>query len=202
MPRSMGTISCGCSTVAEGSVIKFPVCNSQLPPESEHHASCREYFQGRLCCFWLCRGAPRYSRLMSKPGAIIVFMTGNLARLARLYALISLCFACGSDGATDPTPTGSGPQIDIRYLNTLTPSQKNAVTTAANKWMRALSKDLGDFRFKSAAADCFADEPALDETHHNLLLFVSVGEIDGSGATYAPTNICGVSSRDTLPVLA
>jgi hypothetical protein len=139
---------------------------------------------------------------MSNPGAIIVFMTGNLARLARLYALIALCFACGSDGATDPTPTGSGPQIDIRYLSTLTPSQQNAVTTAASKWMRALSKNLGDFRFKSAAADCFPDEPALDETHHNLLLFISSGEVDGAGGTYALTTICGVSSRDTLPVLA
>ncbi len=141
-------------------------------------------------------------RLMSKPGAIIVFMTGNLARLAGLYVLTSLCIACGSDGTTDPPPTGSGPQIDIRYLNTLTPSQQNAVTAAANKWMRALSKNLGDFRFKSAAADCFPDEPALDETHHNLLLFVSAGEVDGSGGSYALTTICGVSSRDTLPVLA
>ncbi len=139
---------------------------------------------------------------MSRSGAIIVFMTGNLARLARQYVLISLCFACGSGGATDPTPTGSGPQIDVRYLNTLTPSQQNAVTAAADKWMHALSKNLGDFRFKSAAADCFPDEPALDETHHNLLLFVSVGEIDGPGGSFAFTSICGISSRDTLPVLS
>jgi len=76
------------------------------------------------------------------------------------------------------------------------------VTAAEDKWMRALSKNLGDFRFKSAAADCFPDEPALDETHHNLLLFVSAGEVDGPGGTYALTTICGVSSRDTLPVLA
>src|SRR5258706_16414595 len=202
MPRSTGTISCGCSTIAEGSVIKFPVCNSQVPPESEHHASCREYFQGRPCCFWLCRDASRNMGLMSRSGAIIVFMMGNLARLARLYVLISLCFACGSDGATDPPPTGSGPQIDVRYLNTLTPSQQNAVSAAAGKWMHALSKNLGDFRFKSAAADCFPDEPALDETHHNLLLFVSVGEIDGPGGSFAFTSICGISSRDTLPVLS
>jgi hypothetical protein len=141
-------------------------------------------------------------RLMSKHGAIIVFMTGNLARLVRLYGLISLCFACGSDGTTGPTPPGSGPQIDIRYLSTLTPSQQNAVTSAAEKWMRALSKNLGDFRFKSAAADCFPDEPALDETHHNLLLFISVGEIDGPGGQFAFTSICGISSRDTLPVLS
>jgi hypothetical protein len=140
--------------------------------------------------------------LMSKPGAIIVFMTENLARLARLYGLISLCFACGSDGTTDPPPTGSGPQIDVRYLNTLTPSQQNAVTTAANKWMRALSKNLGDFRFKSAAGDCFPDEPALDETHHNLLLFVSTGDVDGPNGAYALSTICSISSRDTLPVLA
>jgi hypothetical protein len=68
--------------------------------------------------------------------------------------------------------------------------------------MRALSKNLGDFHFKSAAADCFPDEPALDETHHNLLLFVSVGEIDGPGGEFAFTSICGMSSRDTLPVLS
>jgi hypothetical protein len=141
-------------------------------------------------------------RLMSKLGAIIVFMTENLVRLARLYVLTSLCLACGSDGTTDPPPTGSGPQIDIRYLSTLTPSQQNAVSAAADKWMRALSKNLGDFRLKSAAADCFPDEPALDETHHNLLLFVSTGDIDGPGGAYAFTTICSISSRDTLPILA
>ncbi len=129
-------------------------------------------------------------------------MTGNLGRLARLYALVSFCLACGSDGTTDPPPSGSGPQIDVRYINTLTPSQQNAVSAAADKWMRALSKDLGDFRFKSAAAACFPDEPAIDETHHNLLLFVSAGEVDGPGGTFALTTICGVSSRDTLPVLS
>jgi len=119
-----------------------------------------------------------------------------------LCASASLCWACGSDGATDPPPVGSGPQIDVRYINALSPSQKSAVSAAANKWMRAISKNLGDFTFKSAAGDCFPEEPALNESHHNLLLFVSAGEIDGPGGVVAVTSVCGVSSRDTLPVLA
>jgi hypothetical protein len=117
-------------------------------------------------------------------------------------ALASLSLACGSDGATDPPPSGSGPQIDVRYINTLSPSQASAVNAAANKWMRAISKNLGDFTFKSAAGECFPEEPALNESHHNLLLFVSAGEIDGPGGAFAVTSVCGVSSRDSLPVLA
>src|SRR5450759_329343 len=53
MPRSTGgSISCGCSTVADGSVIKFPACSSRVRRESEHHASCRGDYQGR-CLFLL-----------------------------------------------------------------------------------------------------------------------------------------------------
>lgn len=76
------------------------------------------------------------------------------------------------------------------------------MNAAANKWMRAISKNLGDFTFKSAAGECFPEEPALNESHHNLLLFVSAGEIDGPGGAFAVTSVCGVSSRDSLPVLA
>ncbi len=138
----------------------------------------------------------------SRSTRIIVLLTMNPARLALLCASASLCFACGSDGATDPPPVGSGPQIDIRYVNAPSPSQKSAVSAAANKWMRAISKDLGDFTFRSAAGDCFPEEPALNERHHNLLLFVSVRQIDGPGGVIAVTTVCGVSTRDTLPVLA
>jgi hypothetical protein len=130
-----------------------------------------------------------------------VFMARFPVPVMLVCASTAICFACGSDGTTDPPPSGSGPQIDVRYINTLTPSQQNAVSAAADKWMRAVSRNLGDFRFKSAAADCFPDEPALDETHHNLLLFVSAGEVDGPGGAFALTTICGISSRDTLPVL-
>jgi len=127
-------------------------------------------------------------------------MTVKPVRSFLLCASASLCLACGSDGVTNPPP-GSDAQIDLRYINALSPSQKNAVSAAAAKWMRAISKDLGTFTFKSAAGDCFPEEPALNESHHNLLLFISVRQIDGLGGAIAATTVCGVSSRDTLPVL-
>jgi hypothetical protein len=133
---------------------------------------------------------------------IIVFVTTAPARLVLFCVSTALLLGCGSDAATGPPPPDSGAQIDIRYVTPLSSSQRSAVTTAANKWMRAISKNLGDFTFKSAAGDCFPEEPALNETHHNLLLFISAGDVDGPGGAVAATAICAVSSRDTLPVLS
>jgi hypothetical protein len=111
-----------------------------------------------------------------------------------------ICVACGA--ADSPVePPGPQPQIEVRYLATLTAQQQILVTAAVDKWTRALSKDLGSFRFNTPANDCFAGEPQLDETHRNLLLFLSVAEVDGPGAQLAYTQICGISARDNLPIL-
>ena len=77
-----------------------------------------------------------------------------------------------------------------------------AVSAAVAKWTRALSKDLGKFDLNSPAGQCFVGEPALHETHHNLLLFVSIQEIDGPSSQLAFTQVCGLSGRDTLPFLS
>ncbi len=73
---------------------------------------------------------------------------------------------------------------------------------AAARWTRALSKNMGDFHLSSPAGQCFVGEPQLSETHHNLLLFVTVQQIDGRGGALALTNVCSVSDRDTLPVVS
>jgi hypothetical protein len=118
------------------------------------------------------------------------------------FAATAVCLACGgSDKVTGPPPPHTS-QIEVRYTSALTATQQNAVAEAVNKWTRALSKDLGDFKFNTPANQCFPGEPSLNETHHNLLLFISVGEVDGPGHVLAFTEICGMSSRDTLPVMS
>lgn len=119
-----------------------------------------------------------------------------------LCALTALCVACGSDQPTEPPPPSSDAQIEVRYSSDITPAVQNAVTVAVAKWTRALSKDLGKFDLSSAAGQCFVGEPQLHETHHNLLLFVSVLQIDGPSHQLAFTQVCGVSTRDTLPFLS
>lgn len=65
-----------------------------------------------------------------------------------------------------------------------------------------MSKNLGDFHLNSPAGQCFAGEPQLNETHHNLLLFVTLLQIDGPGGELAFTNVCALSAHDTLPTVS
>ena len=121
--------------------------------------------------------------------------------LALIGFSTSVCMACGvADSSVGPPLLG--PQIEVRYLSALTAQQQNIVAGAVDKWTRALSKDLGDFQLDSPANTCFSGQPRLSESHHNLLLFVSVAEVDGSRGQLAFTQICGVSSRDVLPILS
>ena len=116
----------------------------------------------------------------------------------------AVCLACGSDRVIEPPPPpGSFPQIEVRYSSSDVPTVvRIAVADAVDKWTRALSKDMGEFHLTESAGECFVGEPQIDERHHNLLLFVSVLQVDGRGGNLAYTEVCGLSSRDTLPVLS
>jgi hypothetical protein len=136
-----------------------------------------------------------------RTGAIIVLMYRILARQFALIFLTAVSLGCGADSATNPTGGFTG-QIDVRYASDITPALQTAITIAAARWTRALSKNLGDFPLNLPANTCFARQPAINETHHNLLLFVSVAEIDGQGGALAFTGVCRLSDRDTLPILS
>lgn len=112
----------------------------------------------------------------------------------------SVCLACGADSSV--APPMAEPQVEVRYLTSLTPQQQSVVTAAVAKWTRALSKNLGDFRLDSPANACFSGQPRLNETHQNLLLFISVADVDGARGQLAFTQICGISSLDKLPILS
>ena len=136
-----------------------------------------------------------------RTGAIIVLMNRIRARQFALIFSTTICLGCGADSATNTTGGFTG-QIDVRYVTDITPALQTAILTAAARWTRALSKNLGDFPLNLPANSCFAGQPAINETHHNLLLFVSVADIDGPGTALALTSVCRLSDRDTLPILS
>jgi hypothetical protein len=107
----------------------------------------------------------------------------------------------GPDVVIGPPPPTPHLSVEVRYLGAITDDHKAVVVAAVGRWTRALSKNLGEFRFDRPADDCFRGQPALNESHHNPLVFFSVGDIDGPGRSLAGTQVCGISSRDTLPVL-
>jgi hypothetical protein len=123
--------------------------------------------------------------------------------LTRLWILTFVCVACGAaDSGVGPPGPPPHLTIEVRYLSALTSQQQSVVAEAVDKWTRALSKNLGDFRFNSAANACFAGEPQLNEIHHNPLIFISIADIDGPSLSLALTRVCAVSARDTLPILS
>jgi hypothetical protein len=130
-------------------------------------------------------------------------MTKVFVRHLVLFASTAIWIGCGADepSAPPPPPSFSG-QIEVRYVSDVTPALQNAVTIAAARWTRALSKNMGDFQLTSAANECFVGEPALNEIHHNLLIFVSLLHIDHAGGNLAYTEICKLSTRDTLPIVS
>jgi hypothetical protein len=134
-------------------------------------------------------------------GAIIVLVKRIFVRNLGLFASTAVYLGCGADSATKP-PEGFTGQIEVRYLTDITPALRTAVTIAAARWTRALSKNLGDFPINLPANLCFSGQPAINETHHNLLLFISVTDIDGPSKALALTSVCRVSSHDTLPILS
>jgi hypothetical protein len=125
------------------------------------------------------------------------------ADVRRLFAATCACLACGgSDRIAGPATGPHTAQMEVRYLSALTPAQQQVVAVAVEKWTLALSKNIGDFPLNLAAGTCFDGQPALNETHHNLLLFISVRPIDGLGGSLALTGVCRLSSQDALPILS
>jgi hypothetical protein len=119
-----------------------------------------------------------------------------------LLVVAAVGLACGSDKVAGPAP-GSTAQIEVRYASSdVSAAVQSAVAIAADRWSRALSKDMGEFRLSLAAGQCFAGQPQVSETHRNLLLFITITDVDDRGGVLAYTQICGVSSRDTLPILS
>jgi hypothetical protein len=117
---------------------------------------------------------------------------------------LSLSAACDKgppDAIIGPPPPTPHLSIEVRYVGPITEVQKAVVAAAVERWTRALSKNLGEFRFDRPADECFRGQPQLNESHHNPLVFVSVGDIDGRERSLAGTQVCAISSRDTLPVL-
>lgn len=113
----------------------------------------------------------------------------------------SVCLACGTaDSILGPPPLQTQ-LMEVRYASTVSAEHQSLVAAAVDKWTRALSKNRGDFRLNTPANHCFSGAPRLNEIHHNLLLFVSIAEVDGVSGQLAFTQVCSISGQDALPVL-
>lgn len=103
--------------------------------------------------------------------------------------------------ATVTAPPASQFNIEVRYLGTPPSAARQAVfAAAAARWSELIVGDLVPVTI-NLAADPDGCYPALDETVDDLLIFVTVGAIDGPGSILGGARPCLVRSTDSLPVV-
>lgn len=92
--------------------------------------------------------------------------------------------------------------VDLRFLTSVTTSQRQAFTDAAAKWESAISGDITDIPASLVVASfCVASQPVLNETIDDLLIFAIIEPIDGPNGILASAGPCYVRTTGDLPVI-
>lgn len=82
--------------------------------------------------------------------------------------------------------------IDVRFVSSLTPNQRDAFIAAALKWMEVIVGDLPDVFVNRSANSCFfgVTHPAVSELVDDVILFAEVASIDGPGSILGQAGFC------------
>jgi hypothetical protein len=84
--------------------------------------------------------------------------------------------------------------IEVRYLTAATPAQQQAFAAAVERWSKVIIDDVPDILLTSPANSCGLNEPAMNETVDDLVIFVSLEAIDGAGGILGSASPCYVRS--------
>lgn len=96
-----------------------------------------------------------------------------------------------------------GMDIELRFLSEVSEEDSAAFRDAADRWETLVPPELRDVRADSLdTTQCIEDGPTLDETIDDLLIFVRVDSIDGSGGVLAEAGPCfiRISPPETIVI--
>ena len=103
------------------------------------------------------------------------------------------------------TATGQIPSydIDLRYVGAPpTTSQQNAFNQAADRWESVITGELSNYLLVVPSGWCAGlPHPALNETIDDLLIFIEVTTIDGTGGVLGQAGPCGTRPSGGQPAL-
>jgi Leishmanolysin/Bacterial Ig-like domain (group 1)/Bacterial Ig-like domain (group 2) len=92
--------------------------------------------------------------------------------------------------------------IEVQFIGSATPSQRQAFTDARARWQSLITGDLDDVVLNADAGDCGTDSPAIQNRPvDDLLLLVTVEAIDGPGGVLGSAGPCFIRIPGNLPVM-
>jgi Leishmanolysin len=92
--------------------------------------------------------------------------------------------------------------IDLRFLTSLTPDERDGFVAAARRWMGIITADIPDVPVSLAAGACANGEsPALNETVDDVIIFATVEYIDGPNGILGSSGPCVRRTGSKLTVV-
>ena len=108
----------------------------------------------------------------------------------------------GSTLTTSFTATGVSPfAIELRFLSDTTAAQSQAFTAAQQRWESLIVGDLSDVGLNAQAGDCGDNSPAIQRVVDDVLILVTLEDIDGPGGTLGAAGPCIIRLNNRLTVL-
>jgi Bacterial Ig-like domain (group 2)/Leishmanolysin len=91
--------------------------------------------------------------------------------------------------------------IQVRYLSSATPSQRQAFADAQARWESLITGDVEDLQLTAPAQACGSNSPAINEQVDDLLILVTLDSIDGPGNVLGSAGPCYIRDDNNLTVL-
>ena len=133
--------------------------------------------------------------------AATTFTTGTIAGAAQTVSATvegtSLSASFSAVAASDPTSFNIG----IRFLSEATPSQRKAFDDARLRWQAAITQDLSDSQLDAPAGTCGSTSPAVNQTVDDVLILVTLVDIDGEGGVLGGASPCYIRGPQGLTAM-
>jgi hypothetical protein len=98
-------------------------------------------------------------------------------------------------------PPSSPFNIDVRFIGSATPAQHTAVDEAVQRWRVIVSGDIPSQVVNLSAGTCDPNQPAVNETIDDVVIFVELATGDGPGGVLGAAGPCVLRSAGGLPSL-
>ena len=103
--------------------------------------------------------------------------------------------------ATGTAAQTAGYTITLRYIGSMSSGVQAAFEAAKARWEQIITGDLTNSTVNSTAGECSDNQPAVNETVDDILIFAEVAAIDGVGGTLGQAGPCYIRTSSGLALM-